>query len=92
MKKKKIELEVGQIWAVLPLEKTCKVRIITENWEANSSDPRTWYVEPFFLDGTFGHGWIIPEFKVLPKGFRSWITRTGAVLIGRYDFETGKPR
>lgn len=72
--KKKTELQVGDIWGVLPLEKTLEMRIIY-----NISFGRVYYTnigsETGMTDEPF---------------FRSWITRKKAKKIGHYDFKTGK--
>jgi len=76
VKTKKIELKVGQIWAVKPLEKTLQVRAIDAIW---SHENELGYCDIAGLDWSIGI-----------NAFHSWITRKKAVLIGHYDFEKGK--
>ena len=71
---KKIELKVGDIWGVPPLEKTLDIRII---WGVS-------YGMVYFWDIGCQAKMIAESF------FKSRITRKKAVLIGYYDFKTEK--
>lgn len=83
--KKKTELQVGQIWGVLPLEKTLEVRVIFEyapyeNWHNKAFDNMAYRD----IGGE--------AFGIRESIFRSWITRKKAEKIGHYNFKTGKAK
>lgn len=70
------KLKVGDIWGVLPLEKTLEVRTIHFFLETK---PVT--LEYYDIAGTC--------WEVSIEDFRFWITCKKAKRIGHYDFNTG---
>jgi len=84
MSKLKIELKVGQIWGVPPVEKTLDVRVLT-------------VIEPGWIEFICPFEFNIDETYVITnlevkvedrEEFFDW--KFKAVLIGHYDFKTGK--
>lgn len=81
MKKAKVELKKGQIWGVLPLEKTLEVRTIKESCP-DFKYPHLSRVCYFDLGGEC--------YELRYPDFLCWVEQRKAVLIGYYDFKTGK--
>jgi len=77
MSKPKIKLRVGQIWGVLPVEKTLETRTIDAIWPLS-------HKQMSYSDIGI-HDW-----QITITAFRAWVKRKKAVLIGHYDFKTGK--
>lgn len=76
MSKPKTELQVGDIWGVPPVEKMLDVRVIN-SWQFGVQD-----ISYNDIGGALS--------VCRTSSFYSWVIRKKAVLVGRYDFETGK--
>ncbi len=91
--KKKTELQVGDIWGVLPLEKTLEMRIISDSMECTPKPDDVDYVKPFELIWKFGQGCFFRTHQCSVYAFQAWITRNKLKKpIGHYDFKTGKAK
>lgn len=84
--KKKTELKVGDIWQV---PKTLKVRMIVEITNF------LWYIKLFCPNEDPDYPrqrWLLAVDRIEKESFKMWGLKNDVVLIGHYDFKTGKAK